>query len=192
MANDPGPDETPNKKTEAGRLAELEKITNEELLHRIHASGFTEDTFQLLHIVPLIQVAWADGEVTASERERILKLAQAQGLADGGPTRCALLDWLDRRPSDDFFDRALEAIRLVMLSLKPEQRTEAKKDLFSYCSSIASASGGFLGLGRISSEERAALEIIAAELERNNETAVREVIDKWQRIEEGPDLAAFP
>jgi len=37
-------------------------------------------------------------------------------------------------------------------------------DLVKYCEEIASASGGMLGIGRISAEERALLSSIAADL----------------------------
>lgn len=55
----------------------------------------------------------------------------------------------------------------MLEALPPEQRAASRDDLVAYSTSIASVSGGILGLGnKVSPEERAMLERIAAELER--------------------------
>ena len=51
------------------------------------------------------------------------------------------------------------------------------RDLVSYCTQIAQASGGILGLGRkVSDAERELIERIGAELERDHPEAARQVI----------------
>ena len=55
---------------EAGRrnLAERTGVADDEVLRDLEALGYTSDTVMLLHLAPLVQVAWAEGGV--SERER--------------------------------------------------------------------------------------------------------------------------
>jgi hypothetical protein len=61
------------------------------------------------------------------------------------------------------FESAGRLIR-ALLDKAPDQGGLTANDLVKYCEEIASASGGFLGIGRISSEERALLQKIAADL----------------------------
>jgi hypothetical protein len=185
-----GPGQTPAD-PEDQRLRELERITPDEILRRIHASGFTEETAVLLQLVPLVQVAWADGVVTPRERERVLRTARLRGIDERDPAWPALERWLAAPPSDAFFRQALEAIRTLLLHLSDDQRTAMRQDLLSYCTGIATASRGIFRLRRISDEEEAELELIAAELQRDHEDAVREVLDRWRRIQDSADLASF-
>ena len=48
--------------------------------------------------------------------------------------------------------------------------------LVALCTDVASASGGFLGLGKISDLERLAIEKVAAELERSHPVGVADVV----------------
>jgi hypothetical protein len=66
-----------------------------------------------------------------------------------------------------------------------------RQDLLSYCTGIATASRGIFRLRRISDEEEAEIELIAAELQRDHEDAVREVLERWRRIQDSADLASF-
>ena len=50
----------------------------------------------------------------------------------------------------------------------PEIRDLSADDLMKYCESIAAASGGVLGLGKVSAEERAALAQIQGLLKARN------------------------
>ena len=177
--------------SETPSLDALEHITAEEILRRIHASGFTEATVALLHLVPLVQVAWADGKVTRRERERVLAAARLHGIRDEDPVFHTLEDWLSHKPTDQFFQRALQAIREIMLHVKPEQRVAAQRDLLSYCTTIARASGGIFGMRRISDTEQEELDLIAAELQRDNEAAAQDVLEKWARIQASPDISVF-
>jgi hypothetical protein len=60
------------------------------------------------------------------------------------------------------FSRATRLIRAMLSS--GGQTDLTADDLVKYCESIASASGGILGIGKISGEERALLTSLASEL----------------------------
>jgi hypothetical protein len=54
-----------------------------------------------------------------------------------------------------------------VLQARPlEEREDSQRDLVSYCTAIASASGGILGFGRVSPEEQRVLVRISQESER--------------------------
>jgi hypothetical protein len=146
---------------ELGRKAGLD---DPKLIQELRDLGFTPDTISLLPLVPIVQMAWAEGGITKPERELILRLARNRGIEPGSAADAKLTEWLNTRPAEDVFARAMRLIR-AMLDAGSGQTADLKADdLVKYCEEIASASGGILGIGRISAEERALLASIAADL----------------------------
>ena len=137
-----------------------------ELLRDLHDLGFTPDTIGLLFLIPIIQVAWAEGGISTAERKLILQVARSRGIDAGSAADHQLAEWLERRPSADAFTRATRLIR-AMLDHPGESHTDlSADDLVRYSEKIASASGGILGVGRVSAEERATLAQIAQALKK--------------------------
>jgi hypothetical protein len=163
---------------ERERMADALGVHDTEILSDLQSLGYTRDTVALLHLVPLIQVAWADGEVAERELDLILGLAKARGLEEGGAAYRQLTDWLTQSPSEEFFQDTLRIVAKLFEALPPEQKAASKRDLVSYSADIASISGGILGLGRkVSREEREVIERIAAELEKAHQAAAKRLIE---------------
>ena len=139
-------------------------VSDPALLDELQALGFTPETVPLLPLIPLVRVAWAEGGVSAQERKMIVDLARARGIAAGGAADRQLADWLDRSPSESVFTRAMRLISAVMSGSNTNMSNLNADDLVKYCEDIAAASGGLLGIGKVSSEERRLLSSIAAEL----------------------------
>ncbi|MBI3050247.1 MAG: hypothetical protein HYY76_18275 [Acidobacteria bacterium] len=137
-------------------------LTDPQLLEELQALGFTPETVVLVPLVPVIQVAWAEGGVTAPERALIMKLARARGIAENSAADFQLTDWLERRPPDEVFTRATRLIRAMLAA--PGQQHLSADDLVKHCESIASASGGIFGINRVSAEERQLLTSLAEAL----------------------------
>ena len=143
--------------------------TNADIVSALQELGYTPATISLLYLVPLIQVAWAEGSVSKHERKLILEAAQARGIEFGSTAYECLSEWLNARPTEEFFERTLRVISALLQTLPPEQREISKRNLVSYCAKVAEVSGGMLGfLGssrRVCTEERKLLARIATELE---------------------------
>jgi hypothetical protein len=139
-------------------------LSDPALLDELQQLGFTPDTVPLLPLIPIVRVAWAEGGVSAQERKMILDLARARGIAAGSTADRQLAEWLDRQPSESVFARAMRLISAVMSGQSTSASTLSADDLVRYCEEIAAASGGLLGIGKVSSEERKLLASIAAEL----------------------------
>lgn len=163
---------------ELKELAAETGIADEEILAILHELGYTRDTVSILHFVPLVQVAWASGSVTPKERQTALRLAEWRGIASESPAWRQLNEWLDIRPSDEFF---LTTLRIIRHILDDETRREGighRTDLISYCIRVATVSGGFLGIGsKVSEGERKALDQIVEELTKRNPEAVRRITE---------------
>jgi hypothetical protein len=144
-----------------GRAAGLE---DPQLLQELQDLGFTPDTVGLLPLVPIIQVAWAEGGITKPERELLVRLARNRGIEEGSAGDRRLTEWLANRPADEVFTRARRLILAMLDSSSGQTGDLNADDLVKYCEDIAAASGGILGIGRISAEERELLSSIAADL----------------------------
>lgn len=144
-------------------LEEKTGLHDPALLRDLEELGFTLETISLLPLVPIVQVAWAEGGVSGAERRLIIQLARARGVQAGTPADRQLGEWLDRRPAADVFTRATRLIRAMLDQPSADADLNAD-ELIRYCESIAAASGGILGMGRISAEERATLAKIAETL----------------------------
>ena len=158
------------------QLAERSGVADAEILADLEALGYTPDTVQLLHLVPLVQVAWAEGGVTSRERQLIIEAARARGVEQGSPADEKLAAWLENRPPDVFFEQTLRAVRAVLEGQPEAERRSAERDLLAYSTAIASASGGILGIGKVSDAEREILARISAELEGSHAEAARRVM----------------
>lgn len=145
-------------------LGAITGVSDPEVLHELQALGFTPDTVQLLPLMPVLQVAWAEGGVTPVERLLIEKIATARGIVAGGPADAQLMDWLANKPSDDVFHGAARLIRALLDSGSGVVADLDVDDLVGYCEKVAAASGGVFGLGRVSLEERQLLASIASDL----------------------------
>jgi hypothetical protein len=153
---------------EEGRV-EMSKRTglaDPELLKELDALGFTPETVILLPLVPIVQVAWAEGGVSDAERQLIVKLARARGITEGSSADAQLMAWLDRRPADRVFADATRLIRAMLDAPGHPGISVTADDLVKQAEAIASASGGMLGIiGRVSAEERQILKTLAARLQ---------------------------
>jgi hypothetical protein len=152
----------------AKALALKLQIDDPQLLRRIMALGVTLDTGAAFLLAPLVQIAWAEGQVTDRERETILRIAAERGIEETSPAYAQLLEWLRARPADEFFDTAVEAIKAGVSVLSPAERSDHVKRIVEACHQVAAASGGLprlLGLGTgVSSEEESLLDTITATL----------------------------
>jgi hypothetical protein len=115
-------------------------IADEILLSELETHGITAQTARAVNLFPLVQMAWAEGNVTRRERSIITSAARLRGIRPGSPAYDMLNRWLDRRPSDEFFDVCLRAVRATFAMLPPEMREVDEWDLLTHCTQVAAAS----------------------------------------------------
>lgn len=164
---------------ELRRLHASKDIANEAILGDLEHLGFNRDTLSLMYLVPLLYVAWSEGFVTAPERAQIIEAARSRGIAEGSAADVQLARWLNVRPSDEFFETTFGIIQTLLDHLSPEESEARKQSLVAYCTQVASASGGLLGLWNTVSEiEHEAINHIATTLEEKHYTASRKIFDE--------------
>lgn len=146
-------------RAEMGRASGL---SDPALAQELLDLGFTAETVVLLPIVPILQMAWAEGGVSAEERDLIVRFARSRGIGAGSAADQQLTSWITQRPGEAVFASAGRLIRAVLDSGSDAGLNA--DDLVAYAEKIASASGGVFGIGKISSEERKLLSGLAADL----------------------------
>lgn len=140
-------------------------LNDPALLEELQALGFTPDTVSLLPLVPVVQVAWAEGGVSPAERALLLRLARARGIDEGSAADRQLSEWLASPPAPEVVANATRLIRAMLATPTSEPSSLTADDLVRFCETIASASGGVFGIiNRVSAEERALLAKIATDL----------------------------
>ena len=117
---------------EQGRLEQERRAlqsrlnADESLLAELQEGGVTPDNLALLHLAPLVEVAWAEGEVAPRERELILAMAERRGVGPGDPVYAQLTDWLaTTNPGSEFLDRMDRGTRALLDTLDPAAREAA-------------------------------------------------------------------
>jgi hypothetical protein len=139
-------------------------ISDPALLKELEELGFTPDTVVLLPLVPLLQVAWAEGGISTAERAIIVQLARSRGVADGSASDRKLGDWMASNPGEAVFAKATRLIRAMLDA--PSETSVTADDLVRQAEAIAAASGGIFGINKISAEERQLLASLAQELRK--------------------------
>jgi hypothetical protein len=139
-------------------------LTDPGLLGQLQELGFRPDTIVVLPLVPILQVAWAEGGVSPAERSLIVGLARTRGIAEGSAADRLLSEWLSRKPAPEIFARASRLIRAMLDSGAAPTDALGADDLIRSAETIADASGGLFGIGRVSAEERQVLSQIVAAL----------------------------
>lgn len=136
--------------------------TSDEIAAEALELGFDRETARILHLLPVIQIAWADDEIQDSERSQILEMAANRGVGAGAAHEFLEL-LLSQRPSDLFFERTNKVIAHL---LADDESGRDADDLLERARAVASAAGGFWRLGKISKEEQSLLEDLAKLLRR--------------------------
>jgi hypothetical protein len=150
------------KKATVERLAEISGIDDEAVLTKLAALNIESDTWAAVSLVPLVEVAWADGKIDEQERRAVLSAAEANGISAGSPSHELLESWLARRPDARLLGVWAEYIVGLCANLSSGEKAAVREKIIGRAREVAKAAGGFLGLGaKISSEE----EVILSKLE---------------------------
>ena len=148
-------------------------MTDDQLTRALDSIGIAAEHVALVSLLPLVQVAWADGRIQPRERELILGLGAKHGLLHPGGE--AIVEaWLADAPSQHFHATA----RKVLAHLATRAELPVALDhqaVVGWCWALASAAGGVFGtrMLAISEGELRAIAEIAASLQ------IHEIPEGW-------------
>ena len=153
--------ETLQQKHTREELEQLTGIHDAKVLDTLIAMNLAKDTFAAFALYPLVEIAWADGEVDEKERKAFLAAAAEHGLAPGMPAHAALEGFLKTKPSEDARKAWQAWATELNRTLDAAERRKVREGLSQRARRVAEATGGFLGLGnKISANEQRVLDAI--------------------------------
>lgn len=147
-------------------LRKVSGMTDDAVLDQLVALGLRGNTIAALSLVPLIQVAWADGTIQDNERTAILQGAHGKGLEEGSDGYQLLQRWLERKPGDELFAAWEAYIKALASQLNDEQNRLLRNQIVGFAKLVATAAGGILGFGKVSASEEKVLHRIEAAFHR--------------------------
>ena len=156
-----------NQPTDAG-IKLRRKLKTTLLRHYMHdtkavqhliALDISDESLAALSLIPLVEVAWADGNIDQSEKDAIVRAARSLAPAHDAAT-CELLNhWLTHKPDRGVLDAWHEYVGTYTQSLGAIARDAFKQQVLYCARTVAESAGGILGRGNKTSKlERLVLE----------------------------------
>lgn len=144
------------KETKESLMA-VSGITDDAVLQKLVELNVRPDVLASLALIPLIEVAWADGFVDEKEKAAILK-ADAQLFASDSPDLAMIEQWLERKPGKNLLEAWRQYTIGLCQQLTDQQKQALRDQVVGHARQVAQAAGGFLGLGnKISDAEQKVL-----------------------------------
>lgn len=127
---------------------ELRKITgvdDEELLDRLLDVNVRGEMMTAFKLLPLVEIAWADGVLDHREADAVVHAASRFGITPG-PALDRLRDWLRRGPTPQVRALWIRYAEDLRKTLNKAQLDEFREDLLRTARGIADCSGGVLNV----------------------------------------------
>lgn len=122
-------------------ISEATGITDPKLLAELAGLGIRVDTLSALTLLPLIDVAWADGEMDEAERDSVLAGAVSAGIEEDSTSYRLLQIWLEERQAPDITLLWHAFTRALCDQLEPTQIEHLKENILGRARKVASAAG---------------------------------------------------
>jgi uncharacterized tellurite resistance protein B-like protein len=148
-------------------LANATGIRDQKHLELLADSGFELSTLHFIW-VPLILVAWADGNAEKIEKQAIADILVSKGISQETISRVIAHDWFRKKPTEELWEIWSEFSAATSASLNPSIYNELIDEIVRLCRLVADASGGFMGLGKISTTETQAIDRVMRTLQQTD------------------------
>ncbi|MGB9004569.1 MAG: hypothetical protein WCB96_02470 [Candidatus Aminicenantales bacterium] len=123
-------------------LSGISGITNEVILRKLTELNIQVEVLATLSIIPLVEVAWADGIIDDKEREAILQEAESFGIFEGQANRSLFEHWLRNQPPKEMIESWIFYMQGLCQLLNESERRALKSDLLQRVRKVVEAEGG--------------------------------------------------
>ena len=138
----------------------LKKVTgihSEAVLQKLVDLNISPETAASLALVPIIEVAWADGAVDPEEKAAILLVIKEYGWIKGSIDYVLLEQWMEHRPNQSMFKAWVHYIAYICEKMTQDEARRFKNEIMEHATTVAQSCGGIFGIGKISKEEKKVL-----------------------------------
>lgn len=148
-------------------LSEISGIQSPKVLNRLVELEISPEVMASMALVPLVEVAWADGHVDEREHKTVLQAAEAGGFHKGSVDYALLDAWLKHRPPVTLLDAWVHYVQGLCDSMSAEEIKAMKTELMGRATKVAEAAGGIVGgVFSVSAAERKVLQKMEAAFSR--------------------------
>jgi hypothetical protein len=113
-------------------------------------------------LLPLVVVAWSDGDVSEKEREAIHKAVSELDIALDPTLHQLFTKWLETRPRSQAVAAWKDYVKAISAVLNFEDGNRLERAIMGRADEVAHAAGAILGFGnKLSSAEQACLDDLA-------------------------------
>lgn len=129
-------------------LSKVSGITDDEVLQKLVDLDIRPEILATLALVPLVEVAWADGSIDEEEQKAVLEAAEESFISKESPDFDLLRQWLTHKPGVKLFEAWEHYIKGLCRELTKHQKNALKKDLIGHARQVVQSAGGILGFGK--------------------------------------------
>jgi len=134
-------------------------ITDKMILADLGKTDADIGAIAALGLIPLVEVAWADGRICPGESTAALQAAASMGVPEGSQAYALLKKWLTNRPSHGVVAPWKEYVKALAKTWGRDRTRHIQKAIMGRAASVAKSAGGILGLGnKVSAKEQAVLD----------------------------------
>ncbi|MCC6319935.1 MAG: hypothetical protein IT438_00680 [Phycisphaerales bacterium] len=146
---------------EREELQSLTGITSDEVLDRLMAVQVKGEMLTAFKLLPLVEIAWADGVCDRREAEAVVRAAIKFGIPDDSAALARIKEWLERGPNPEARRAWTMYAGELRKVLSPAELKTFREDLLATAKEIASLSGGILStFFQVSAEEKSVMKNI--------------------------------
>jgi tellurite resistance protein len=150
-----------DKKIDKESVRKATGIKNERLLDNLVALNFSGDLMAAFNLLPLVEVAWADGAVDEREVRALMTALEQQGILPGTPAYARLEFSIKHGPDPEAKKLWYLYAEELKNTLSPKELAEFRQDILDTARTIANVSGGLLNIAfTISPNEQRVLDAV--------------------------------
>jgi hypothetical protein len=144
-------------------LSSVSGITNKDVLQKLVELNVRPHVLATLALIPLVEVAWADGNVDLKEEAAVMSAAAESFISRESLDFDLLKSWMKHKPDPKLIEAWMVYVKGLREKLSAEQAATLKKNLLGHAKEVAQATGGFLGMGnKVSNAEQDILNKLAS------------------------------
>ena len=146
----------------------LQENTNfsAETIDKLLQLGLDYNSLSVVSLIPLLQVAWADGYMDLKESDSILRAAHSIGIDDDSVEFSLLEEWITASPNSGLFEAWKSFTSDSIKNLSEIEVTILKTQILKITKKVAESAGGFLGFASISAVEQNVIKQVETAFER--------------------------
>jgi tellurite resistance protein len=156
-----------DREEKIGSFQAVTGIRDRTIVESLVDAGFEMSTLTVFIWAPVVFVAWADGNADQLEKAAILDALPNKGLSREIASMMIAHEWFANHPIEELWQVWEEFATATLSSVPVHERETLIDEIVDLCYVVAHASGGFLGMGKVSQFESDAIDRVIATLKRN-------------------------